>query len=272
MAKFQLHVSGLNMLSRCGEQFRRRYVDGAKVAPGIAALIGTATDRSVMADLRNKIDAGELLPDEAVKDVARDALIAEWEKGVVLDDDYAALGPKKAKALAVDKSVTLASLHHKEAAPSLEPTHLQREWVMDVQGLPIQLAGTIDIQEGARAIRDLKTSKKSPARDEADRSLQLTTYALAAHRFDGRTPERVGLTYLVHTKTPKLVRLESRRTEEDFPHLVERIYQASRIIESGLFMPAPIDAWWCSVSWCGFHATCPYAARRVTVAVDGGEE
>ncbi len=267
MSKFQLHVSGLNMLSKCGAQFERRYINGEKVPPGVSLVMGTAVHKAVAADLTEKITAGKLLPAEQVQDIARDALAAEWQKGVVLEEDYAALGEKKAAAVATDTAVSLAELHHEEAAPRLQPTHVERPWVLDIEGLPVQLAGTIDVQEGLKSIRDTKTSKKSPAADAADSSLQLTTYCLAVRQHDGAVPEKVGLDFLVHTKVPKLVQIESKRTDADFQHLLERVYQASRMIEAGLFMPAPLEAWWCSARWCGYHATCKFAARPVTVAV-----
>lgn len=266
MSKFQLHVSGLNMLSKCGYQFEQRYVKGERVAPGVGAVIGTATDRSVTANLQNKIDTGELLPVEAVRDIARDALVAEWGKGVAEDGDFEKAGDA-ARDESIDHAVTLAALHHKEVAPKIatDALKLQRQWVLDVNGLPIQLAGTIDIQEGTKKVSDTKTKKVSPPADEADRSLQLTMYALAVRQIDGQIPEKVGLDYLVKLKTPKVVRLESERTDKDFPHLLERVAQASRIIDSGLFMPAPLDAWYCSSKWCGYHSRCRYARRPVSV-------
>lgn len=269
---FQLHVSALNMLSKCGEQFRRRYVEGERVPPGVAILIGAATDRSVSADLTNKITSGALLPDEQIKDLARDAVVSEWERGVELDEEYSEIGEARAKADAIDTSIALATLHHLQAAPGIEATHIQREWVLNVNGLPLQLAGAIDIQEGAAAIRDTKTSKKSPGPDEAHNSLQLTTYALAVKVFDGSIPAAVKLDYLVKTKTPKLVQLEAKRTDADFDHLLNRVAQAARIMESGIFSPAPIDAWYCSAKFCGYHSTCPYARKPVSVAVNSIKE
>ena len=37
----------MGMLSRCGEQFRRRYVEHDIVPPGVALIVGSAVDRSV---------------------------------------------------------------------------------------------------------------------------------------------------------------------------------------------------------------------------------
>lgn len=264
----QLHVSGLNMLSRCGEQFRFRHIEGIKTPPNVSLAIGSAVDESVTRNLTSKIDTGTLLDPAEVKDIARDALTRQW-LDVEPNAEDAEEGMESGRDAAVDASVSLAELHHKIAAPTFAPTHVQRSWVLDIQGLPIQLVGTIDIQEGLTSIRDTKTSGKSPNKSTAETSLQLTTYALAVRQHDGAAPEKVVLDYLVRTPKrhdTKLVQLESRRTDADFPHLLERVYQASRVLESGLFTPAPLDAWWCSRTWCGYWDRCKYAARPVSVA------
>lgn len=264
--KFQLHVSGLNTLSKCGIQFERRYIRGEKLAPSASAVIGTGVDRSITADLGSKIRTGRLLPVDELTDIARETVREEWKRGVVVDDEFASC--KSAEETAANEAQRLAVAHHQQFAPRLEPTHVQREWVIDVEGNSLQLAGTIDIQEGSKSIWDTKTSGKSPSADEAHGSLQLTTYSLAAKVIDGTAPERVGLNYLVRLKSgPKLVQLESVRTDADYGHLLERIGRAEQVMQAGLFTPAPLDAWWCSAKWCGYHATCKYARRPVSAAV-----
>ena len=272
---FQLHVSGLNLLARCGERFRRRYIDGEKTPPSVSMAAGTAVDAGVTYDLTTKILTGALAPDDAVLDCARDAAASEWERGVVLNQEDAEDGLKGSKDELIDAAVSLAGLHHQKLAPVLQPTRVQRPWVLDITGLPgtaLQLAGTIDIQEGTRAIRDTKTSAKSPNGDTADISLQLTTYALAMERFEGTIPAMVGLDYLVRTPTRKqlkVVSLESTRTVGDFDHLLERVAHASLIIQSGIFTPAPLESWWCSAKHCPYHPTCRFARRPIVVAAKG---
>lgn len=265
--KLKLHVSALNMLTRCGEQYRRRYIENERIPPGFSLVVGRATDAPVNADLENKIQKGELLPDEAIKDLARDSLVKEWEGGIQLEKEYADLGYKKAQAVAIDTAVTCASMHHEEVAPALQPTHVQRYWRIDIEHIPVELTGIIDVQEGASAVRDTKTSKKSPSADEADNSLQLTTYSMALKVVDGAAPEKVWLDYLIYTKTPKLVQLESKRQDPDYEHVLRRIYNAYDCIEKGVFVPAGLDHWACSEKWCGYWQTCPYARHPLTVSV-----
>jgi hypothetical protein len=268
--KTQLHVSGLNLLSRCGIAFEYRYLRRVPEIRSVSLAVGSAVDRAVTADLTEKKDSGKLLRADEVQDIARDALLEEWQRGdIVVNEEDAEDGWSGSKGDAVDASVDMAGFHHKAAAPAIEPTAVQRKWVLDINGLDLQLAGTIDIQEGLQSLRDTKTSAKSPVRDLADKSLQLTTYSLAVRQIDGAIPEAVGLDYIVRTpkrKELKLVQLESKRTDADMSHLVRRIEQAARVIRSGMFSPAPPDAWWCSKKFCSYWAVCPFAARPVSVA------
>ncbi|HOL73611.1 MAG TPA: PD-(D/E)XK nuclease family protein [Bryobacteraceae bacterium] len=270
--KFQLHATGLESLARCGIAFERRYILGERVPPSARMLIGTAVDRAVRADMEHKKETGKLRPLDEIQDAARDTLVQEWANGVRLVDDDQEDGIET-RDKALDTSVALAALHHSEAAPSIQPLHVARKWVLDVDGLPIQVAGEIDIQE-PDCIRDTKTSGKSPVKTAADTSLQLTTYALAVRQIDGAIPPKVALDFCVRTPKrgeTKLVVLNSTRTEQQLNPLMERIALMSRIIESGIFTPCEVGHWYCSPKYCGYYPTCKYAAHPVSVAVNGSK-
>jgi hypothetical protein len=262
MPKPQLHVSGLMMLSKCGEQFRRRYIQGDIVPPGVAMVVGTATHASVRGNLSAKIEHGKLLPLEHAKAIARDQLNTEWEKGVLLDDEQKS-SPHKAKSDAIDKAVRLSGAHAERLAPLLLPTHVERSWSLELRGFPIDLVGSIDIQEAKMRVRDTKTSAKSPSADAADTSEQLTVYAMAVKTLDGTGSISVYLDYLVDLRrVTKIVSLLSERRPEDYDPLLRRIENASICMEKGVFVPARPEDWWCSPKWCGYFSTCPYVRRR----------
>lgn len=269
MSRFQLHVSGLNLLAKCGIAFEKRYIQGIPEPRSVSLVVGSAVDRSVSLDLTNKKDAGALLPEDAVRDIARDAMNEEWGRGdVVVSEEDVDDGWKGSQGDAVDAAVDMAAFHHEYAAPLITPSHVQRAWVLDIDGIDVQLAGTIDVQESLTRIRDTKTSAKSPGKDTADKSLQLTTYALAVRTLDGKIPDSVQLDYVVRTpkrQDLKLVQLQSKRTDADLPHLVRRIQAAADVMKSGVFTPAPVDAWWCTKKFCGYWQTCPYAAHPVSI-------
>lgn len=268
MSRRKLSYSALNILARCGQQYDYRYNQGLKIPPGIGAIVGRGVDNSVNANLTTKILNGKGIDLMEARDLARDGVHHEFEsEGVWLTPEEAEQGMKRVKADAVDASVRLAQLHHVAAAPGIHPTHVQRKWELEVRGLDLDLTGYIDIQEGAASVRDTKTAAKSPSADEAQNSMQLTTYAMAVAAIDGAIPAAVKLDYLVKTKTPKLVQIQGTRTHADFRHVLERVHQATLAMESGVFTPAPLDAWWCSEKWCGYWTRCPYARRPVSMSV-----
>jgi RecB family exonuclease len=256
-----MHISGMEMLSKCGEQFRRRYIEKEIIPPGVALLVGTATHRSVAKNLESKMRDQKLLTLAEIKDAARDSLVNAWKDGVSLSDEEAKEGIKKVQAEAIDKAVRLSSLHAQCKAPEIEPIHIERAWTVELPNFPFDLSGQIDIQEKDR-IRDTKTSGKTPAASIADESLQLTAYALAVHVIDSRAPNEVALDYLIDTKTPKAETFRSTRTIDHFKSLLRRAENAANAIEKGVFIPARESDWWCSEKFCGYALTCPYYTRK----------
>lgn len=273
MARRQLHHTAIDTLSRCGEQFRRRYIEGEIIAPGIFLLVGRATHCSVALNMGHKLETGDMLPAEACAEAARDTLNAEWGKGIVLTDEEGQQDITMVRGEAVDKAVRLAVLHHDCKAPDLHPTHIERQWTIELPGYDLDLAGTIDIQEGMDAIRDTKTSGKSPSKDVAENSDQLTVYALAARVIDGAVPARLALDYLVDLKRgPKVQTLETTRTADDFQVYLRRVEAVIRALDKGAFVPARQTDWWCSERWCGYAPTCPYFRGRKTIAFSGAAD
>lgn len=267
-ARPQLHITGLNMMSFCGEQFRRRYIENEIIPPGVAAVVGKATDRAVTRNLQHKIDTDTLLPIEEVLDCARDEFETTWKhEGVRLSDDEVAEGVEQVKGDAIDKAVRLSALHASAVAPAIRPTHVQRAIVVEIKGYDFDLAMTLDVQEGAIRIRDTKTAAKSPHADAADDSDQLTQYALGVFVVDGSIPREVTLDYLVDNKTPVAKTLTSTRDHDDFTILLHRIEAATLAIQRGVFVPARRSDPMCSPKYCGYFSTCRYVRAPKSVAL-----
>lgn len=257
--KPHLSISQLNMLSRCGEQYRQRYILGRKIPPGIALIVGGVVDKSVTRNLSEKLEGRELLPAEAVEDFTAQTFTQEWDRSdVALSDKEMALGLKVAKGQGLDKSVRLAKLHAKEMAPAIQPTHLQRKVEVELVGYPYDLLGYIDIQEGFRSLRDTKTSGKTPASDIADKDDQLTIYAMMVQVLDGAIPGQLCLDYLVDLKTPVAKTFMTMREGEDFKPILRRVESAGVAIEKQVFIPARETDWWCNKKWCGYWETCEF--------------
>jgi hypothetical protein len=204
-----------------------------------------------------------LLAVDEVADAAADSFEERWNREeIALNDEELKLGIKQAKGQGHDRSVRLAKLHSQEMAPHIEPTHLQREIKVVLEGHPYDLLGYIDIQEGTNAIRDTKTSGKTPPKDVADRDDQLTLYAMMACVNDGIIPKLLSLDYLIDLKTaPVSKSFLTTRMKEDFKPIIRRIEAASLALEKGVFIPARESDWWCNERWCGFHSNCKFVKR-----------
>lgn len=276
----QLHISAMNMLSFCGEQFRRRYIEKHIVPPGVALITGRGLDASVTSNLQNKIDTGELLPLEEVQTVAADTVRNEIKGGGLrlVDEEEVKRGLKAITGEAVDRAVRLSRAHAQELAPTLQPTAVQREFTLHLQGFPVDIAGTIDVDE-ADAIRDTKSARKMPSGNPAAESDQLTQYAFARKVLDGKIVSRVVLDYVIDYETEKkkeiktkVAQFEDTRTDEDFRVLLRRTEVAVRAIEKGVFVPVKQSDPLCSPRWCGFFDSCGYVRKPVTLSLGGMPE
>lgn len=259
--KKQLHVSQLRMLEECGQRYYYRYIENIIMPPGIALNIGTATHKSIEKNLKSKIETGELLPIEQVKDIARDEAHGLAAGELYLTDEEAE-NPQAAVGEMVDMSITLASLHALELAPILQPKAVERKWVINLENFPFDLAGTIDIEETTGSIRDTKTAGKTPSQTDADCSEQLTMYSLAKIVCDGQPPTALYLDGLVKLKTPKVTTLVTQRSDAQRTALMRRIERAAEIIDKQVFMPTNSDDWRCSKKFCGYHRICPFYSGK----------
>jgi len=262
--KPRLHQSGLNMLSRCGMQYYYRYVEKVIEPPAVAMIEGTSVHEVIHENLAHKRDRGELLPDEYVEDLAADRLKVNWlAEDPRLDDEERALGERNVRGMAIDRTIKLSRLHHVRLAPVIRPKYLERTFELELEGYPVNLGGTIDIQEENATLRDSKTTRKTPTQEMADSSLQLSMYHLASTVLDETPPSRVFLDFMVGQKAGCFQEsFETTRDESDHEQLLQRVEIASKVIETGAFMPVDSEHWICSAKWCGYFERCPFGRRR----------
>ena len=256
----ELHISRLATLWRCGEQYNRRYIKKEIIPPGIALVIGSSTHKSIEANLKNKIEKGELLPIDACQDIANDTVRNSLKQGIMLNDEEKAIGIKLVKQQAIDMAVSLSKLHRTGLAPTLSPVSVEKSFVLNIKDLPdFSIKGTVDIEEKT-SIRDTKTAGKSDL-NAASKSIQLTMYDLAL-KSQGKLVEKLYIDQLVKTKEPKICTSETTRDENDHRALLFRITNAIKQIKAGIFPPCSADSWVCSPRFCGYYNTCKYVSKR----------
>jgi hypothetical protein len=261
--KPQLHQSHISMMERCGEQFRRRYVLNEIRPPAVAMVAGSAVHKGAEVTCKTKLETGELPPVGMVVDATRDELRRLWEAGVELNEDERALGESAVEAKTVDLTVSAASTYHTQFAPLIEPTHVERRFVLELDGYPYDFAGRMDVQT-AQSVRDLKLTGR---KRDPDKSLQLTAYAMAVHTLDGFIPDVTYDLILKYKSGLKAQSISSERTPAHFEAFLRRIEAIITAMQKGVFVPANPDDWCCSPKWCGYHHDCPYVRGRRVIAM-----
>jgi CRISPR/Cas system-associated exonuclease Cas4 (RecB family) len=249
----------------CGIKFQRRYGaifgvwhEQEIIAPGIALTLGTNTHFTAQNDFRNLIENGSLLTAEAISDLGRTNLESLWVAGIELDP-VEAFDIKKTHDETVDMAVKLSLLHHNELAPLAKPIEVEKPFVIELDGYPINLKGRMDILE-EDAIGDIKTMKADKA---SVQSGQMAMYATAYKLENGRYPSRAYHHKAIKTKTPKAV------VEEIVPdpvwinplyRRIERLIETVDAVKAGYqaFMPADPNHWICSKKYCGYATTCKF--------------
>lgn len=259
------------MFAMCPERYRRRYVEGEKIPPGIALIRGSAVHKGAEVNLKHKRDNGTLLDQGAVLDAVREEFESRWQGGVLLTPEESVVGVTVTKGEAIDETISAAQFHHEHVAPIILPKYVEAKVETTVEGLPRPLLGFVDVIEPDGAINDLKISGKTPSEDMAANSVQLKHYALAYRAATGQPSPVQRLDYVVPLKRgTKHVRVQTRNGPDDIARLLHRYMTQMTAILGGTFPPATPGAWWCSEKWCGYFRTCRYARNPVTVAVTCG--
>jgi hypothetical protein len=254
-----MSASQLGMYQRCGEQYRRRYVEGEIIPPNGRMIRGTGVHQARKANLSQKMETGADLPVEACEIAARDSVVGAFAGAVLLNPGEKA---SEAKAEAIDGAVRLAKCDREVFQVDIVPTAVESEITVAVSGLGRDIKGILDTADNKAIVRDLKTTSKTPSQSAADGSDQLTTYALLYRTKFGILPSKVQLDAVVDlAKGPKAVAVTSVRTADDLDMILRRYFAAIKGIDAGVFIPCPSDFWLCNPAWCGYYGTCPYVRR-----------
>lgn len=261
-----LSVSQLDMFTRCGEQWRRRYIDGEIIPPGIAARVGTGVHKAAELNFREKMESGEDLPLDVIQDAAAEAYAAALQNGVFFAPDEVD-GAHIAMAEGKDTAVSLATVFWNELAPTINPAFVEQRVTLEL-GLSLPVVTVIDLYTQRRELRDLKTSGRRWTDAKARTSPQPTLYREAIRALTDEYPERIVFDVLVQGRNPELQKIETVRDADDLRVLIRQFEIMLMSVQAGIFPPAQPDSWNCSPRWCGYFYSCPYiAAHRKIIPV-----
>lgn len=242
-----ISASQINTYLRCPAQYFFRYVRGIKIPPSSALTRGKCVHAGVEHNYRQKIESRQ---DVSVNEVT-EYVAAEFE---ALQDETQ-FEPDEVPGQVKDVTVTLAKTYHVELAPKIQPILVEQEILLPIEPYGILLKGYVDLVDDKLWVRDTKTSMRSPAPAEIDKSLQLSAYAYSLQKITGEMPRGVALDYVVATKEPKVVTLEGTRNQQQINRFVNTAARVGRAISEGCFYPSEHN-FLCSPEKCGYWELC----------------
>lgn len=260
--KPHLSVSQMESYTRCGEAYRRRYLEHEIVPPGIALIQGKSVHEAARRNFEQKMESHADLDAGVVVEIASAAFDAEICGGYLLTPDEESAGVKKSLGAAKDLSVAMADVYAKQIAPDYQPILVEQRIRLTLPNCERDLLGILDLADDAARIVDLKTAGKSKNQAEADSNLQLTYYAAAFEAALGVPASEVRLETIVKTRKVQRQTLVSSRGPADLAVLERRAGAVLTGIKAGVFTPATPGAWWCSPKYCGYYNRCPYVRRE----------
>lgn len=262
--RIRISPSRVLTYTRCGEQDRRRNVERDIVPPGVAQLKGTGLHKASEVNFKQKVETHKDLPKkqivEAAVDTFNERVVVD---GLLLSADEKNIGKDKVIDEAQKSVRTMAELYAEGIAPRYQPKEVEVKQVVSVPNSNVDIVGVVDVLDESDVIVDIKTSTKKKQQEEADMSLQLTSYALSHWARTGAPAVDLRMEVVVDSSKPAVQTLQTQRAEDDFEAYLRVVETVARGIEARVFPPAygiP-GAWWCSPRFCGYWATCPYVPK-----------
>lgn len=256
-----LSVSQLDMFYRCGEQYRRRYVEGEIIPPGIAARIGAGVHKAAETNYKLKMQTGADMPLDSICDCAADAYEAALREGVYFAPEEIP-GARLAMAEGKDSAIALAALFRNELAPKIRPAMVEEKLWLDLPGVDLPIMAILDLYTEDKALRDLKTAAKKWPEEKARSSGQPVVYREAIKQATGEYPKSIYFDVLVKGKSASLQSLETERDSGDAAILARKFQLMLASVKAGLFLPAEPGSWACGPKFCGYYYTCPHIPAR----------
>ena len=251
--------SQIQMLLKCGIQWEFRYLKNKIVPPGASLVRGKCGHKSLEFNFMQKVVSKEDLPVSMVKDFFSD----EWESSKFqiawTEKDLDGKSPKVATAKFKDSGIQLVEKFHEEQSPVIQPVTVEEKFEVPFEGDYPSLVGVIDRVDEGEEIGEVKFAGKSPQKDDAKTDIQLTIYDAAYRVMHGHPPKKLKKEFAIATKEAKTMVLEEPpRDDATVNRLLNRLLVSMQCLKSGIFVPAPQGAWWCSANWCGYWDQCNY--------------
>ena len=252
--------SSILMYVRCGEQYRRRFIENEVRPPGIRLHRGSGVHAGSKLNFRQKVESHEDLSSSDIIDCS----IAAYDErvkteGVTLAPDEKSRGLGLIVGEERDRVWRLSELYADDFAPVIQPVSVEQTIEAEFPAQGFKLRGTLDLKDKRQIVVDIKSSVKKRSKGEQHKDFQLTMYSALDFILNKKMPAGAELVILVDKKSGAEVQvLPTTRTAEDFEAWYRYILTVHDGITKGVFTPTDKRNWWCGPKWCGYWSDCIY--------------
>lgn len=242
-----LSASQIKMYLRCQMQFYWRYIMDIVRPPKAVMVEGSALHKALEHALGEKMLGNQVLPS-----FMKDAWRQRWTQQEVEIEDWEGESKSTAYQQIEDRGMKFIEMYHDHFLPQIQPQAVEKDFQLIVGQSRTPIIGFIDLVDGAGlgTVVDHKVVSISKSETEVQGDLQLTLYSMATGM------NNVRFDCFVKTKSPKILKLASTRTLDDYRWtslLVDRVVQG---IHSGNFIPCAPGSYTCSKKQCGYFDLC----------------
>ena len=254
-----LSPSSLGMLQRCPEQYRQRYMLGRKERPQVSMVMGSAAHSTFERNYQQKIESHVDLPLREIVDFFDDEA---WPS--TIEDDGGVdniVWHSRSHDDARTTGRMMITAYHESVAVRVQPTAVEKEYRLEVDGLAVPLVGKLDVETDGPSI-DVKTSSRRTTTLKPSWWLQGWIYSL----FTQKHIDWHVITSVRHPET--ITPLESGALRQyTSPEIRENTIDTVKRLASmanALYVKFGPDEPWPTTgiahgvcSWCGFRPNCP---------------
>jgi len=259
-----LSLSSVNLLRRCPEKWRRKYLENQYEPPSGPMIVGSAAGAAENRSFQQKITSGEDLAEADVLDAYAD----EWHERA--SNETVAWGDQKPDKLRQTGQAALAT-YHADIAPQVWPTSVERKFTLRFPGLEWTFTGYLDLEEHDGSVGDLKVKGRKLSQGEANVDPQVSAYLLA-RRAEGSPASEFRFHTMIRTVKPHAEIVTTSRSDGQLDVFLHRIFAAAQEIHwrasNEMWDAAPPGSWWCQASSCGFWSSCPFGGMHSRPAVE----
>ncbi|MBU6414864.1 PD-(D/E)XK nuclease family protein [Patescibacteria group bacterium] len=240
---------------KCPLHYYFRYIKGVKIPPTSAMTLGISVHSALEVNFRQKIQSKKDLPIEAVLEAYSDSFESAkqetaWEKdenpaevkdeGMNLICAYHTGKDRNEEPMMYRELNSETKKYEKKLVQPLSPQIMPLfvETPFEIQfnnDVGYTFIGRMDLVDDQHRIHDIKTSAKTPTKDQVDADLQMTAYALGFRVKTGATEKGLVMDYIIKNKSPKIMSVETYRTREDIDRLLQILGSIANAVEKGIF-------------------------------------